>query len=78
MSSTTQLQVSLVLDEISRLLTERRTGAPHTFHLFCLLLHTQGQEQALKEAQGTKHCSILLPSISTNQLQFGLELGLQT
>lgn len=30
----------------------RRIGTPYTFQLLCLLLHTQGQEQALKKPTG--------------------------
>lgn len=77
MSGTTQLQVLLVLDGISNLLTED-LSSPHISSLLSALGGRTGQKQALKEAQGTEHCLIPLPPISTKLLQFCLLLGPQT
>lgn len=77
MSDTTQLQVLLVLDGISRLVTED-LSSPHISSLLSALAGRTGQEQALKETQGTEHCLIPLPSMPTKLLQFCLLLGPQT
>lgn len=77
MSGTTQLQVLLVLDGISRLLTED-LSSPHISSILSALASRTGQEQALKETQGTEHCLIPLPSMPTKLLQFCLLLGRQT
>lgn len=59
MSGTTQLQVLLVLDDISRLLTEN-LRSPHISSLLSALAGRTGQEQTLKEAQET---GLLDPSV---------------